>query len=95
MNHRKFLCSRNCLEQFEQNDAGLYKPEHINTAIEAKDESEDKHDGSGENHHYWLLFAPLWPVEESSAYCSIFYANILFVYIFFVNILFVNTYGRK
>ena len=41
-----------------------HKPEHIDTAIEAKDESEGKHDGSGEDNHYWLLFAPLWPVEE-------------------------------
>ena len=64
MNHRKLLCSRNCLEQFEQNGGGFYKPEHVNTAIEAKDESEGKHDGSGEDNHYRLLLAPLWPVEE-------------------------------
>ena len=81
--------------KIEQNGAGFYKPEHINTAIEAKDESEGEHGGSGEDNHYWLLFAPLWPVEESSAYCSICHANILLEYIFFVNILFVNTYGRK
>ena len=48
----------------EQNNAGFYKPEHVNTAIEAKDESEGKHDGSGEDNHYWLLLAPLWPVEQ-------------------------------
>ena len=48
----------------EQNSAGFYKPEHIDTAIEAKDESEGEHDGSGEDNHYRLLLAPLWPVEE-------------------------------
>ena len=53
-----------CRLDIEQNNAGFYKPEHVNTAIEAKDESEGEHDGSGEDHHYRLLLAPLWPEEK-------------------------------
>ena len=59
---KKYFIADVC--DFEQKGAGSCKPEHVNTAIEAKDESEGKHDGSSEDHHYRLLLAPLWPVEE-------------------------------
>ena len=64
MNRRKNTLKQKLFEKIEQNGGGFYKPEHINTAVEAKDESEDKHDGSGEDHHYRLLLAPLWPEEK-------------------------------
>ena len=65
----------------EQNNSGFYKPEHVNTAIEAKDESEGEHDGSGEDHHYRLLLAPLWPVggRVLSSLVLILCLNILFL----------------